>query len=156
MLEPPPIPGSSAGNSCNNGSHKYPSYPILSEFNNNKNQYPRNISLMISSCDILSVSNYIHIYPMKISAPAADPRQLMAWRGTAQRLLVRAGPAAASRGTVTAPLPARATAPLPARGDGGRHRPCDCRPDSKGQRSRRPGATAPASARGDGCPYAPS
>ena len=72
-------------------------------------------------------------------------------------ILVRASPAAASRGTVTAPLPARGdgTAACP-----GRRRPAPARgygrPDSKGLHSRRPGATAPASARGDGCPYAPS
>ncbi len=140
-------------------SNRYPSYPILSFISYFiPVQYPGNISLMISSRDILSVSNYIHIYPMKISAPAADPpRLLTAWRGTAQRLLVRAGPVAASRGTVTAPLQAR--------GDGtaagpGRRRPAPARgygrPDSKGPHSHRPGATAPASARGDGCPYAQS
>ncbi len=44
-----------------------------------------------------------------------SPRLLTAWRGTAQHSLVSAGPAAASRGTLTAQLPAR--------GDGGRHRP---------------------------------
>jgi len=90
-------------------------------------------------------------------------------------LYPRASPAAASRGTVTAPLPARGDGtaacpgrrrpapPLPARGDGtaacpGRRRPAPARgygrPDSKGLHSRRSGATAPASARGDGCPFA--
>ena len=70
-------------------------------------------------------------------------------------ILVRASPAAASRGTVTAPLPARGdgTAACP-----GRRRPAPAlgydRPDSKGLHSRRSGATAPASARGDGCPFA--
>ena len=70
-------------------------------------------------------------------------------------LYPRASPAAASRGTVTAPLPARGdgTAACP-----GRRRPAPARgygrPDSKGPHSRRPGATAPASARGDGCPFA--
>ena len=68
-------------------------------------------------------------------------------------LYPRASPAAASRGTVTAPLPARGdgTAACP-----GRRRPAPARgydrPDSKGLHSRRSGATAPASARGDGCP----
>ena len=70
-------------------------------------------------------------------------------------LYPRASPAAASRGTVTAPLPARGdgTAACP-----GRRRPAPARgydrPDSKGLHSRRSGATAPASARGDGCPFA--
>jgi hypothetical protein len=117
-----------------------------------------------SGCQVL---RFVAIYIVNAEAPAYTwqlrRQQRQQWEPVPLlypiniRLLVRAGPAAASRGTVTAPLQARGDGtaagpgrrrPAPARGDG--------RPDSKGPRSNRPGVTAPASAWGDGCPYAPS